>query len=136
MGLVSQVITSLRDQNVQRLSGTYLTVMLPKVVESIGFKDEEEAEQYILRMIHRGQLNASINEEGHMVAFKDDAETYNKDTMITYLDRQIHATMALNQKIAAVDRSIELSDRYVQKMIQSERGAALHDEHDTPGMTG
>lgn len=51
MGLVCQVVSALKRQNIQRLTKTYLTVPLASVAEKHGFKDKAAVEAQLLRMV-------------------------------------------------------------------------------------
>lgn len=51
MGLITQVIAALKTQNILRLTKTYTTVYLSAIAEKHHFKNEEEAEHHILKMV-------------------------------------------------------------------------------------
>lgn len=51
MGLVGQVISALRRQNIQRLTKTYVTVPLATVAEKHNFKEVAAAEEQLLKMV-------------------------------------------------------------------------------------
>jgi hypothetical protein len=52
MGLVGQVVSALKRQNIQGLTKTYITVPLASVVEKHNFKDRATAENIILKMVN------------------------------------------------------------------------------------
>eukprot|EP01126_Amoeba_proteus_P049438 TRINITY_DN5781_c0_g1_i3.p1 TRINITY_DN5781_c0_g1~~TRINITY_DN5781_c0_g1_i3.p1 ORF type:complete len:447 (-),score=59.47 TRINITY_DN5781_c0_g1_i3:264-1604(-) len=117
LGLVGQVLSALKHQNVQRLTKTYVTVTLPFLVSLKAGESLSEAQTMILKMIETGELRATINENGQVVTFEDDEETYNTNEMIDYLGKQIQFTMSLSQKMSRGEREIELSDKYIHQVF-------------------
>eukprot|EP01126_Amoeba_proteus_P049437 TRINITY_DN5781_c0_g1_i13.p1 TRINITY_DN5781_c0_g1~~TRINITY_DN5781_c0_g1_i13.p1 ORF type:complete len:377 (+),score=51.21 TRINITY_DN5781_c0_g1_i13:32-1162(+) len=71
LGLVGQVLSALKHQNVQRLTKTYVTVTLPFLVSLKAGESLSEAQTMILKMIETGELRATINENGQVVTFED-----------------------------------------------------------------
>eukprot|EP01127_Copromyxa_protea_P001246 TRINITY_DN11287_c0_g1_i1.p1 TRINITY_DN11287_c0_g1~~TRINITY_DN11287_c0_g1_i1.p1 ORF type:complete len:436 (-),score=83.85 TRINITY_DN11287_c0_g1_i1:92-1378(-) len=131
MGLVGQVVSALKRQNIQRLTKTYITVPLSTVVEKHQFQDRAAAEHQLRKMIESGSLHATINDEHAILAFTEtDDETYNTSCSVEYLGEQITSTMVLHRQIAAVDRDIELSDKFVRKVLSQERGGKLGTHND------
>lgn len=146
MGLVGQVVSALKRQNIQRLTKTYLTVPLSTVTEKHNFKDQATTGAYLLKMvryflttgltyqIENGSLNATLHEETGILAFSDSDEAYNTNSTIDYLGKQIQSAIVLHQQIAAVDREIELSDKFIQKLLMQERGSSKHAPNDDAAM--
>lgn len=51
MGLVSQVLNSLKSQNISKLTRTYTTLALSTIVDKLKFKNVDEAERHIIKMV-------------------------------------------------------------------------------------
>jgi len=125
MGLVGQVMNAMHNQNIKRLTKTYLTLSLDNIVETVGLKDRAEVERRVLRLVEEGQLFASINQKESYVAFQEKDGEYVSPEMVAFLDRQIKNTVTVSSKVTGLDRQIEGSDKYVTKMLQGEKGGGL-----------
>jgi len=121
MGLVGHVMSALKRQNIQRLTKTYLTVSVDTVVEKFKFKDAAEVEFLLLNMIEAGSLSATFNQETRVIAFSDASEGYCSSSAVDYLAKQIHSAISLHHKVVNTDKDIELSDKFVQRLILNEK---------------
>lgn len=122
MGLVKQVVTSLSNVTIKRLTKTFLTLSLSDMANRVGLNSSEDAERYVLQMIQDGEIYASINQKDGMVSFHNNPEKYNDPKMLKGLDEQIRAYQSLDEKLQAMDASLALNPQYVQKAL----GAGSH----------
>jgi len=122
MGLVKQAIQSLYKQNIQRLTKTYITLSMKDITEQSGLGDPVETERRVFKMIQNGEVFATINQKEGMVEFHDDPEQYNDNKTLEDLDKHIQLAINLTKKVREIDENISLSQRYIQKTLQAERG--------------
>jgi len=73
-------------------------------------------------MIQNGEVFATINQKDGMVEFFENPEQYNNSKTLNYLDRQIHESISLTSVITKIDEEIALDTKYIQKILQAERG--------------
>jgi len=125
MGLVGQVMNAMHNQNIKRLTKTYLTLSLDAVVENVSLKDKAEVERRVLRLVEEGQLFASINQKESYIGFQEKDGEYVSPEMVAFLDKQIKNTITVHQKVVGLDRHIEGSDKYATKLLQSEKGGGM-----------
>eukprot|EP01126_Amoeba_proteus_P026399 TRINITY_DN2613_c0_g2_i5.p1 TRINITY_DN2613_c0_g2~~TRINITY_DN2613_c0_g2_i5.p1 ORF type:complete len:216 (+),score=52.98 TRINITY_DN2613_c0_g2_i5:701-1348(+) len=129
-GLVGQVISALKMRNIKRLAKTYLTVSTSTITSQACAGPVVDVQSQVLKMIDVGELRATINERAQIVTFEDDEDEYNTNEMIEYLGTCIQSTVSLNKKLSHVDRDIELSDKFLQKLVQFEKGTLRQHETD------
>jgi len=122
MGLVKQAIQALYRQNIQRLTKTYITLSLQNITEQVGLPNAEETERRVFRMIQNGQVFASVNQKDGMVEFFENPEQFNNNKTLDYLDKQIHDSIQLTRVVNKIDEEIALDSKYIQKILQAERG--------------
>eukprot|EP01125_Pyxidicula_operculata_P004172 TRINITY_DN1608_c0_g1_i1.p1 TRINITY_DN1608_c0_g1~~TRINITY_DN1608_c0_g1_i1.p1 ORF type:complete len:455 (+),score=102.21 TRINITY_DN1608_c0_g1_i1:283-1647(+) len=127
LGLVKQAVQALYRQNIQRLTKTYLTLSLQDISDQVGLTGErvQEAEKRIYKMIEQGEIYAKINQKDGMIQFYESPELFNTNKTLNYLDRQIHQTIDLTKKVTKIDEQISLNTKYLQKVIQAERGTGV-----------
>lgn len=143
-GLAKQCLRALNNANIKRHTQTYLTLSLHDIADSTKLANVGEVETTLLRMIEDNEIFASINQKDGMVAFQEDPEHYNTNTMMTHMDSQIDRTILLDKKLRSLDELIALTPTYVQRTSgHSERharwAAGEIDEsgfHDFPGEKG
>uniref|UniRef100_A0A6B2L555 COP9 signalosome complex subunit 3 n=1 Tax=Arcella intermedia TaxID=1963864 RepID=A0A6B2L555_9EUKA len=121
LGLVKQAISALTKQNIQRLTKTFLTLSLQNITEQVALTDVMETENLIFGMIQRGEIFAKINQKDGMVEFLEDPQNYSNPQTLQYLDEQLHATLNISELVQKIHEDISLDQRYVQKLIQSEK---------------
>jgi len=136
LGLVGQVMNAMHNSNIKRLTKTYLTLSLDSVVENVALKDKATAESRILRLVEEGQLLGSINQKESYVEFQEKDGEYVSPEMVNFLDKQIKNTVTIHQKVTGLDRDIEGSDKYVQKLLQAEKGGLTLNNFDDEMMGG
>jgi COP9 signalosome complex subunit 3 len=122
MGLVKQAIQALYRQNIQRLTKTYITLSLQNITEQVGLPNTEETERRVFRMIQSGQVFATINQKDGMVEFFENPEQFSNNKTLNYLDKQIHDSISLTKVVTKIDEEIALDQKYIQKILQAERG--------------
>jgi len=120
LGLVKQLLHSLTNENISRLTKTYLTLSLKNIGEKTKTK-QEEVEQRILKMIRKNQIHAQINQKDGMISFHESPNEYNTTSTIKYLDNNIYSTINLFKSVRTLDETITTSQQYIQKMVQSEK---------------
>jgi len=122
MGLVKQTIQALYRQNIQRLTKTYITLSLQNITEQVNLPNPDETERRVFRMIHNNEVFATINQKDGMVEFLENPEQYSNNKTLDYLDKQIHGGITLTKVVKRIDEEIALDSKYIQKILQAERG--------------
>jgi len=120
MGLVGQVVSALHDQNIRKLTKTYLTLTFESIASHLQIK-EEEAQQRIIRLISTGELAATIHQNSSYVEFKETDAQYVSPQMVHFLEAQIKETLTINRNVVDLDRNIESSEKYARKLLGGER---------------
>jgi len=134
-GLVKQTIQAMVEQNVQRLTKTYLTLSLNDISQQVNIASPAQVEKLVLKMIQTDKVFAEVNQQDGMVKFKSNPNQFDSARTLEYLDRQLLSTIRLNNDVDGTDESISLSTKYLQKMLQAERAPTRMDPMDvaTPG---
>jgi len=109
------------QRNIAQLTETYMTITIPGLLQHTGIKDQREAEARILRMIETSNFSAKISQKDNYVKFETTNEDFDDDSTVNYLSNRVRNVISIHQRAALIDRTIERSDRYVQKMIQAEK---------------
>lgn len=122
MGLVKQTIQALYRQNIQRLTKTYITLSLQNITEQVNLPNPDETERRVFRMIQQNEVFATINQKDGMVEFLENPEQYSNNKTLNYLDKQIHGGITLTKVVKRIDEEIALDGKYIQKILQAERG--------------
>jgi COP9 signalosome complex subunit 3 len=134
-GLVKQAIQAMVEQNIQRLTKTYLTLSLNDIAQQVNVASPALVEKLVLKMIQTEKVFAEVNQQDGMVKFKSNPNQFDTARTLEYLDRQLLSTIRLNGDVDFTDESISLSTKYLQKMLQAERAPSRMDPMDvaTPG---
>jgi len=136
LGLVGQVRTALVDQNIKQLTRTYSTITSAGLLENTGLSQINDAEARILKMVEQRGFTCKINQQQGYVLFENSGDSFDTDSTVNHLRSHIHDVVLLHKQIAAIDRTIEQSDRYVQKLLQGEKFPGDRELGDTRGMQG
>jgi COP9 signalosome complex subunit 3 len=139
LGLVGQVKTALTDQAIKKLTSTYSTITFSGLLENTGLVEQSETELKILKMVDTRGFEVKINQQQKYVLFSNSGDGYDTDSTVSHLRNHIHKIVLIHKQIASIDRSIEQSDRYVQKLLQGEKNlprAGGGGESDMMGMMG
>jgi COP9 signalosome complex subunit 3 len=92
-----------------------MTLSLTDMANRVELSGPKEAEQYVLHMIEKGEIFATINQKDGMVSFHDNPEKYNSVDTMKLLDQQMAESMGLVEKLQQMDREITVNPQYVQK---------------------
>jgi COP9 signalosome complex subunit 3 len=136
LGLVGQVKTALVDQNIKQLTRTYSTITSVGLLENTGLAQIRDAEARILKMVESRGFACKINQQKGFILFENSGDTFDTDSTVNHLRSHIHEVVLLHKQIASIDRTIEQSDRYVQKLLQGEKFPGDREMGDTRGMQG
>jgi len=134
LGLVGQVRTSLVDQNIRQLTRTYSTITSAGLLENTGLAQISDAESRILKMVESRGFACKINQQKGFILFENSGDSFDTDSTVNHLRNHIHQVVTLHKQIASIDRTIEQSDRYVQKLLQGEKFPGDRDTGDMRGM--
>jgi len=134
LGLVQQVKRSLVTHMVKQLTNTYLTITMNDLLEQTGLSSHSEIETELLKMVSVSGFSAKIYQQQGYVSFENSSDAYDNDKTVNYLNNHIHNTISVHVKVASLDRSIEKSDKYVQKILQSEKFPGRDTDVDTRGL--
>jgi len=125
LGLIGQVKQSLVDQNINRLTATYSTITTAGLLENTGILEVREAEARLMKMVETRGFSAKIHQKDGFISFESNSDAFDTDDTVHHFRDHIKSVVTLHKFVASVDRSIEQSDRYVQKLLQSEKGGFL-----------
>jgi COP9 signalosome complex subunit 3 len=103
MGLVKQTIQAMVEQNIQRLTKTYLTLSLNDIAQQVSthqcvclheltfnkvnLSGAAEVEKRVLKMIQNEKVFAEINQQDGMVKFKSNPNQFDTARTLEYLDK-------------------------------------------------
>jgi len=121
-GLAAQVVQSLYQRNILRLTQTYVTLSLADIATSVQLPGPKDAEKYILRMIEEGEIHASINQKDSMVSFRNNPEQYDNGNTLNNLDSQIRNAAMVGNRVDDLHKKISSSHHYLTKISQNEKG--------------
>jgi len=121
LGLVNQARSALVDHNIKQLTRTYLTITSAGLLEQTGLPNVKDVEARILKMVETQDFSVKINQQKGYSSFENSGDSYDTDCTVSHLRSHVHDVISIHKQIAAIDRSIEQSDRYVHKLLQSEK---------------
>eukprot|EP01088_Endostelium_zonatum_P011713 TRINITY_DN25863_c0_g1_i1.p1 TRINITY_DN25863_c0_g1~~TRINITY_DN25863_c0_g1_i1.p1 ORF type:complete len:461 (-),score=127.79 TRINITY_DN25863_c0_g1_i1:38-1420(-) len=121
-GLVSQVLTSLRSRNIQRMTDTFLTLSTADIANNVQLQGSKQAEKEIMKMIEGGQIVAKINQKDGMVKFEEKEEGWESEGRVRDMDGRIERAMGLAAKMRMRDEDIGSSQEYLSKVVGSGGG--------------
>jgi COP9 signalosome complex subunit 3 len=121
LGLVNQVRVALIDQNIKRLTKTYMTISFDGLLSNTGCTELRDAEARIQKMVEKYGFTVKINQAQNHLLFENSGEGFDTDSTSTHLRTHIHQIVSLHKQIASIDRTIEQSDRFVSKLLQGEK---------------
>uniref|UniRef100_A0A7S0F2X9 COP9 signalosome complex subunit 3 n=1 Tax=Hanusia phi TaxID=3032 RepID=A0A7S0F2X9_9CRYP len=121
LGLAMQVIDSGSSRSIQRLTETFVTLSLTDIAQEVKLPDAESARSQVLRMIERGQIVATIDEEKGMVSFDTEPDKATSQQLLLRLSKQIQVAMELNEKLRQADEEISANAAYLSKVSNQER---------------
>lgn len=114
LGLVKQVLSSMRRHKILTLTKTYLTLSLAEIAAEAGIQgDHAEAEAILFDMISENEIQARIDQRTGNVSFED-AENLDMDMMQT-LQGKLGQIMELSQRISGFEQEVVTSESYVRK---------------------
>ncbi|CAE7554343.1 cops3 [Symbiodinium sp. CCMP2456] len=114
LGLVKQVLSSMRRHKIRTLTKTYLTLSLAEIAAEAGIQgDHAEAEAILFDMISENEIQARIDQRTGNVSFED-AENLDMDMMQT-LQGKLGQIMELSQRISGFEQEVVTSESYVRK---------------------
>ena len=90
--------------------------------------DEAATEQYILSMIARGELNATLSHPPNssaIVHFHHGTSRASEMEQLQKVERQIERTMAVTQQIKNLDRKMTLSKEYVTWIAKTRKNSQV-----------
>jgi COP9 signalosome complex subunit 3 len=101
MGLAKQVVAALVRTKISRLTHAYMTLSLSDIAQQTGLESAADAEKYILDMVERGDIFASIEHPGGTVHFREDHQT--EAHLLSKLMGELDGTMVLARDIRELD---------------------------------
>ena len=129
MGLVNQVIDSLRYHVIKNLGKTYMSISLVQVANdtaktSAHPNDVAETQRYVQAMIDKGQLNASITPTGFLRIARSSWEgplARSEAEHLQDLAKVEEKIKAANVQIQAANRRFSLNPAYVAETRKSRK---------------
>jgi COP9 signalosome complex subunit 3 len=133
MGLVSQVRSSLIQQNILQLPDVFATITFEGLKEHVGSLKQNEIEALLVKLVETNDFKIKIDQKNKYISFGHDGETYDDDETVNYLRDHIQKTIDIHRHLAKVDRSIEKDEKYIQKTLKQGGG---NDERPDSGVRG
>lgn len=130
LGLVKQVIASLKRHKIQTLTKTYLTLSISEIAREANLEGMSggEVEELLFDMVGNGEINALIDQTSGNVFFEDDqAEEDVGPEMTAQLEERMGSILQLVARIADFERQVVSSDAYIQKTtaLEGDRSSAV-----------
>uniref|UniRef100_A0A061R588 COP9 signalosome complex subunit 3 n=1 Tax=Tetraselmis sp. GSL018 TaxID=582737 RepID=A0A061R588_9CHLO len=130
-GLIRLCLETLRRRKINRLTHTHLTLSLQGIAEACDLDSPEVAEDYILQMVGKGEIFASIDERGGMVSFEEDPEQYRSAKVAALIDARIKSSIVIDQKLAEANNAIRCDPAYLSRLApQRSLGMAIGMDED------
>jgi len=79
---------------------------------------------FLIRKIQDGQVYATINQKDGMIEFHENPDQFNDNKTLEYLDTQLQQAIQLTRHVNGIDEQIGVDQKYIQKILQAERGQA------------
>jgi len=137
LGLVGQVRSALIDQNIQKLTSTYITITSAGLLENSGIGDLKDAELRIMKMVETRGFSVKINQANGYISFANTGDDYNTDQTALHLRTHVHHLIGIHKQISSIDRQIEQNDTYIRKLLQGDKFPGRDmDVGDTRGLMG
>lgn len=121
LGLVKQAIEALQRRKIQRLTNTFVTLSCHDIALMVGLENATHAERYILKMVQRGDIHATIDKRNNMVTFTDDREHFDNTAMLTQLHAQISKIKQFSYNLQLADAEISCDPRFLLKKFAQRR---------------
>lgn len=118
-GLVKQCINFLHRRNIQKLTGTYMTLSLADIAKNIKVNSVQEVEQQLLKMIEKGEINAVINQKDGMVSFEEEGQSFTDPSTGPLLDDKLNKSVSLTSRLKQMDDEIASSNLYIARVCFS-----------------
>jgi hypothetical protein len=137
------VLDAFHRFNIRHLEDTYRTLSVHDISQrdfmaldiTSGYEpslplqaDEAATEQYILAMIARGELNATLSHPSNssaIVHFNHSTSRASEVEQQQKVERQIERTMAVTQQIKNLDRKMALSKEYVSWLAKNRKNPQM-----------
>jgi COP9 signalosome complex subunit 3 len=120
MGLVKQVVESLRRHKVQTLTKTYLTLSLVDIARELGMEGRvAEVEDLLFDMISSDEINARIDQSTGNVSFEEDDGEMDAG-MANQLQDKLAQIMEVAGRIQAFEEEVITSETYIRKTAAME----------------
>jgi len=127
VGLVNQVIASMRRHKIQTLTKTYLTLSLAEIAKEVGMEETQtaEAEALVFDMICENEIKASIDQTTGNVSFEDDENELDA-VMVQKLQGKLGQILELSQRISTFEQEVVTSESYIRKtsVLEGDRSGA------------
>ncbi|XP_065193905.1 COP9 signalosome complex subunit 3-like [Sycon ciliatum] len=124
-GLVKQVQDSLYRRNILRLTKAFVTVSLTDVARRAALPDAQTAEKYLLDMMVRGEIFATLDQQSGVVRFHSNPELTNSSEVAEELGKRVRdstETLALLTKLA---RQADVNPGYLRRKLDiAQNGSA------------
>lgn len=118
LGLVQQVVDSMRRRRVMRLTSTFVTLSLADIAAKTGLPNAAAAEAELLAMVQEGQLVASIDHRVGVVTFPPEQGSFSSPAEMQRLAQSMQQATALSQHFARAQREAELSDDFIEPRVR------------------
>ena len=125
LGLIRQVREAYTQQEVKRITNSYMTISLRSLSQSAG-KSVSEVEALLLQMIEEGQINAQIDMEHEMVVFSETEE--DSEELVERMSRVSDRLGELLQQTELRIEGMMLSKEYIKRTLINSFGVGAGGE--------
>lgn len=119
LGLVKQVREAYTQQEVKRITNSYMTISLRSLSQSAG-KSVSEVEALLLQMIEEGHINAQIDMEHEMVVFSETEE--DSEELVERMSRVSDRLSELLEQTELRIENMMLSKEYIKRTLMNTFG--------------
>ncbi|PXF46688.1 COP9 signalosome complex subunit 3 [Gracilariopsis chorda] len=129
LGLVKQVMRTLTDALIERLTNSFVTMNIANVASRVGQSNEEHVHQVLLRMIEQGKINARIDDRKRVVRLIDAQRDVDERLFAQVSGALMQQSLQVLQRIDEFREKLQTDPAYVGKTMGGRaprRGASSH----------
>lgn len=122
LGLVKQVMSTLTDALIERLTNSFVTMKMRDVASRIGLRDEEHVHHVLLRMIEQRKITARLDDRKRVVRLIDAERDADERLFAQVSGALMQQSVHVLQRIDEFREKLQTDRNYVGKMMNA-RGA-------------
>ncbi|KAI0567554.1 Proteasome component [Gracilaria domingensis] len=119
LGVVKQVMRTLTDALIERLTNSFVTMKIENVATRLGYSDEQEVHDVIVRMIEEGKICARIDDRKHVVRLVDDSGRVDDGLFAQVSGGLMQQSLQVLQRVDEFREKLQSDPAYVGKMMSN-----------------